>query len=205
MKKNIIFIISALLLNNIAYSHSQLVNADPVNFSYIKKLNNIKLEFNEVITLSKFELFDSKFKNIEILIKSSESQVIDINIPKIKNNEIYSYRYAIISADGHPISGSGVFILGNKKFTAKNYNINFFDYDFIIKRSSNGLYNIKVPTNIISIELRNKSLRAPIIVSKKNKENFSFMIPLNGEWEMTLVKELDKFNIIRENKLININ
>lgn len=205
MKKNIIFLISALLLNSIAYSHSQLVNADPVSFSYIKKLNNIKLEFNEVVTLSKFELFDSKFKSINIFIKSSESQVIDINVPKIKNNDIYSYRYAIISADGHPISGSGVFILGNKKFSPKDYNIYFFDNEFIIKRSSKGLYNMKVPTNIISIELRNKSLKAPIIVSKKNKEIFSFMIPISGEWEVTLVKELDKFNIIRENKLININ
>jgi methionine-rich copper-binding protein CopC len=205
MKKFIIIIITLTLYNSSAYSHSQLTKSDPSNFTYIKKLNKIILEFNEVVTLSKFELFDSNFKNITININNIESQIIEINIPKIKNNEIYSYRFLVISADGHPVSSAGVFLLGNKKFNNKKYTLNFFEDKFLLKRSTKGLYSIKVPTNIISIELRNKLLKAPIIIDNQNKVNLSFMIPFKGEWEITLIKEVDKFNIIRESKIIQVN
>ncbi|WP_164716314.1 copper resistance CopC/CopD family protein [Paenibacillus whitsoniae] len=99
------------------YAHSTLVDASPpANSSLTESPDHIRLLFNE--RLEK-ELFEIKVldKNGRPTTKqaaemSLDQKEISLQLPTLSEG-IYTVSYKIISADGHPVKGSYVFMMGS--------------------------------------------------------------------------------------------
>jgi methionine-rich copper-binding protein CopC len=187
----------------VSNSHSVLTYSKPEPYTIVKSISEVILQYNEEVEVKKFEIFDSKFNKINSNIISNNSNIITIKIldKKLKAG-YYTYRYLVISSDGHPVSGAGVFIYGNNNFKKRVYNITYLNNKYKIYADNRGFYKILLPEEVKLIELRNKNLLAPLTVNKIDN-NFTFMIPFKGQWELTIISQKDKFN--SERFITNIN
>ncbi|MFC5648147.1 copper resistance CopC/CopD family protein [Paenibacillus solisilvae] len=109
----------AVLAGNpgVASAHSELESSVPeVNSQMDSSPAEITLNFNEAIEakLGSLEVLDSKSNSVtkNEPVVSNGSRTLKLELPKL-NEGLYTVSYSIISADGHPVSGSYVFVVGN--------------------------------------------------------------------------------------------
>lgn len=109
----------AVLVGNpgVASAHAELESSVPeANSQMDSSPAGIELKFNEAIEakLGSLEVLDNKSHSVtkNKPVVSNNSQTLQLALPKL-NEGLYTVSYSIISADGHPVSGSYVFVVGN--------------------------------------------------------------------------------------------
>ncbi|QHW35230.1 copper resistance protein CopC/CopD [Paenibacillus rhizovicinus] len=100
-----------------AFAHAELEGATPEqNTKYEQSPKEVKLAFNEAIEakVGSLEVLDDKSRRVTDADPktSADRKSITLALPKLGEG-VYTVSYAIISADGHPVSGSYVFVVGN--------------------------------------------------------------------------------------------
>lgn len=100
-----------------ASAHAELERTTPEpNTKYEQSPNEVSLAFNEAIEakVGSLEVLDDKSKKVTDADPkaSADHKSISLALPKLGEG-VYTVSYAIISADGHPVSGSYVFVVGN--------------------------------------------------------------------------------------------
>lgn len=100
-----------------AFAHAELERAVPeANTKYEQSPKEIELAFNEAIEakVGSLEVLDDKSNRVTQADPktSADHKSLTLALPKLGEG-VYTVSYAIVSADGHPISGSYVFVVGN--------------------------------------------------------------------------------------------
>ncbi|MCY9670607.1 copper resistance protein CopC/CopD [Paenibacillus alginolyticus] len=111
-----------LIVPNKTFAHSTLVDAIPAPNSSLSELpSNITLTFNESLERELFQLklFDKTGKSIskDAPQISEDQRQLTLHLPTL-NDGVYTVSYKILSADGHPVSGSYIFVLGQADVAA---------------------------------------------------------------------------------------
>ncbi|BBH24911.1 copper transporter [Paenibacillus baekrokdamisoli] len=101
----------------VASAHATLESSIPeANTQMDASPAAIVLNFNEAIEakLGSVEVLDSKSNPVtnNKPVVSNGSQTLKLDLPKLKEG-LYTVSYQIISVDGHPVSGSYIFVVGN--------------------------------------------------------------------------------------------
>ncbi|MFC3747088.1 copper resistance CopC/CopD family protein [Paenibacillus sp. GCM10012306] len=98
----------------------------------------VEIHFNEQIEMGMggVQVLDSLSKSVteEKSSTSVDRRIISLALPKLDEG-IYTVSYSVVSADGHPVSGSYIFVVGNPP-NAKDASV--FDQHEQIDHSSNG-------------------------------------------------------------------
>jgi copper transport protein len=112
-------ILLALLAGNpgVASAHAELESSVPeANAQMDSSPAGIELNFNEAIEakLGSLEVLDNKSHSVtkNEPVVSNSNQTLKLALPKLDEG-LYTVSYSIISADGHPVSGSYLFVVGN--------------------------------------------------------------------------------------------
>ncbi|CAM4336975.1 copper resistance CopC/CopD family protein [Paenibacillus tarimensis] len=105
-----------LLFPQHASAHASLIGAAPEPDSRLEAGPElIKLTFNERIEagLGSLELFDSNSRPVTDRKPetSQDGRSLSLTLPKL-GEDVYTVAYRVISADGHPVEGSYVFVVG---------------------------------------------------------------------------------------------
>lgn len=100
-----------------AAAHAELERTMPEpNAKYQQSPNTVELSFNESIEpeVGAIKVLDSKSRPVtdKSPTVSKDGQTLTLPLPKLTEG-VYTVSYAVISEDGHPISGSYVFVIGN--------------------------------------------------------------------------------------------
>ncbi|MBM7566800.1 copper resistance protein CopC [Paenibacillus sacheonensis] len=100
-----------------AFAHSELERTAPEpNTKYEQSPRLVELGFNEAIEakVGSVEVLDDKSRRVTDAKPqtSADHKSISLALPELGEG-VYTVSYAIISADGHPVSGSYVFVVGN--------------------------------------------------------------------------------------------
>nr|WP_225442537.1 copper resistance protein CopC [Paenibacillus lycopersici] len=100
-----------------AFAHAELEGAAPEpNAKYEQSPSEVRLAFNEAIEakVGSLEVLDDQSRRVTNANPqtSDDRKSISLALPKLGEG-VYTVSYAIISADGHPVSGSYVFVVGN--------------------------------------------------------------------------------------------
>ena len=115
----VLAVLCTILLPKAAFAHAYIVNSDPAENQELKKAPaEIKIEFNEAIQKgfhsitvrnSSGERVDSGKTEID----PQNAKIMTVKLkPKLKD-DIYSAEWRAVSADGHPVSGTIPFSIGN--------------------------------------------------------------------------------------------
>lgn len=101
----------------VTYGHASLVKADPEQNSVLKESpERISLTFNERLEDGLFyiKVLDQNGKSAtdNQAVMTSDRNGLELELPKLKDG-IYVVSYHIISADGHPVSGSYPITIGD--------------------------------------------------------------------------------------------
>ncbi|WP_308635651.1 copper resistance CopC/CopD family protein [Paenibacillus silvisoli] len=100
-----------------ASAHAELERAVPeANAKYEQNPKAVELSFNEAIEakVGSIEVLDSKSRPVTNASAqaSEDQQSLTLPLPTLGEG-VYTVSYSVVSADGHPVSGSYVFIVGN--------------------------------------------------------------------------------------------
>nr|WP_116189412.1 copper resistance protein CopC [Paenibacillus taihuensis] len=100
-----------------ASAHAELERTMPEpNAKYQQSPATIELSFNESIEpeVGAIKVLDSKSRPVtdKAPAESKDGQTLTLPLPKLTEG-VYTVSYAVISEDGHPVSGSYVFVIGN--------------------------------------------------------------------------------------------
>lgn len=100
-----------------ADAHAQLLETVPeAGARLTHSPEEIKLVFNEAVEtgVGAIDILDSLSRkvNVQSVKTSGDRTVVTIDPPNLEDG-IYTVSYRIVSEDGHPISGSYVFVVGN--------------------------------------------------------------------------------------------
>ncbi|AZN42859.1 copper resistance CopC/CopD family protein [Paenibacillus albus] len=100
-----------------AAAHAELERTVPEpNAKYEQSPAAVELSFNESIEpeVGAIKVLDSKSRPVtdKAPTASKDGQSLTLPLPKLTEG-VYTVSYAVISEDGHPISGSYVFVIGN--------------------------------------------------------------------------------------------
>lgn len=100
-----------------AFAHAELERTVPEpNTKYETSPSEVQLGFNEAIDakVGSLEVLDDKSKRVTDASPkpSADRKSLSLALPKLGEG-VYTVSYAVISADGHPVSGSYVFVVGN--------------------------------------------------------------------------------------------
>ncbi|GFN31120.1 copper resistance protein C [Paenibacillus curdlanolyticus] len=124
MRVHLRVIISLLLIaagllygSSRADAHAQLLETVPeAGARLTHSPEEIKLVFNEAVetNVGSIDILDSLSREVEVksVKTNSDRTVVTIDLPGMDDG-IYTVAYRIVSEDGHPISGSYVFVVGN--------------------------------------------------------------------------------------------
>ncbi|WP_326850227.1 copper resistance protein CopC [Bacillus haynesii] len=115
----VLAVLCTILLPKAAFAHAYIVNSTPAENQELKKAPaEIKIEFNEAIQKgfhsitvrnSSGERVDSGKTEID----PQNAKIMTVKLkPKLKD-DIYSAEWRAVSADGHPVSGTIPFSIGN--------------------------------------------------------------------------------------------
>ncbi len=99
------------------FAHAELERTVPEpNTKYEQSPASVELSFNEAIDskAGSLEVLDDKSRRVTVgeAKTSADQKTMSLALPKLGEG-VYTVSYAIISADGHPVSGSYVFVVGN--------------------------------------------------------------------------------------------
>ncbi|SEN78532.1 copper transport protein [Paenibacillus sp. OV219] len=100
-----------------AAAHAELERTVPEpNAKYEQSPTAVELAFNEPIEpeVGAIKVLDSKSRPVtdKAPTASKDGQSLTLPLPKLTEG-VYTVSYAVISEDGHPVSGSYVFVVGN--------------------------------------------------------------------------------------------
>ncbi|SFJ01846.1 copper transport protein [Paenibacillus sp. UNC496MF] len=100
-----------------ALAHAELERSVPEpNTKYEQSPKEAELAFNEAIEakVGSLEVLDDKSRRVTQAdpVPSADHRTLKLALPKLGEG-VYTVSYAIVSADGHPVSGSYVFVVGN--------------------------------------------------------------------------------------------
>lgn len=112
MRSTLIYLVTWLCLIAEVQAHSTLIGVDPPDGSILPVApQSVQLRFNEPITPAVIHLIDASGRVRDAAIDAHDD-TITIRIPSDlpRGTQVVSYR--IISADGHPVSGSVLFSIG---------------------------------------------------------------------------------------------
>jgi copper transport protein len=110
------FVAALLLLIGFASeasAHASLVFAEPRDGAVLTQApKTVQLRFNESVTAGAINLIDASGKLRTDAVVDAKDEAIDVTLPADlpKGTQIVSYR--VISADGHPVTGSITFSIG---------------------------------------------------------------------------------------------
>lgn len=113
----------ALLLSAaVVRAHAELLTAEPAPGMQLPSAPSvIKLVFNESLgDGSTFTLFDATFKQISVSVardKDAPSTLLADNVPELSKG-VYTVQWLAVSQDGHPLSGSYEFSIGDQMLTS---------------------------------------------------------------------------------------
>ncbi|MBW7458520.1 copper resistance protein CopC/CopD, partial [Paenibacillus sepulcri] len=115
-----VFMMIAVMLLGIpgkAEAHAELERASPeANTRLDGTPEDVELTFNESIEsqVGSLEVLDSRSNSVTSNepVTSQDRKSLKLQLPKLGEG-VYTVAYQVISADGHPISGSYVFMIGN--------------------------------------------------------------------------------------------
>ena len=121
IKKVTVFIGLALLTAPGAFAHSSLVGSNPTDKSVVDQFpSRINLTFSENLIVingkeaNSLTLIDESNNKIGLAPVEIERNVISASVKSPpKNDGNFVIRYRVVSADGHPISGTINFALSN--------------------------------------------------------------------------------------------
>ncbi|MEA2896200.1 MAG: copper transport protein [Bradyrhizobium sp.] len=102
-----------LCISTGAFAHASLVSTEPRDGSvFAQAPKKVELRFNEAVTPAVISLIDAEGRARDDAAVHAVNETISITLPDglPPGTQVISYR--VISADGHPISGSMVFSVG---------------------------------------------------------------------------------------------
>ena len=106
------------LLPGAASAHAVLVKAVPAEGARLSSApKQVVLVFNEKIesATQSLQVLDQTSEQVAskgAAVVSEDEKTLTLDLPALKEN-LYTVTYKVISADGHPVSGSYVFVVGN--------------------------------------------------------------------------------------------
>ncbi|SFS49595.1 copper resistance protein CopC [Paenibacillus sp. BC26] len=109
--------LALISIPGMASAHAELERSEPeANVKYEQSPKSVELRFNESIEakVGAIEVLDSKSRPVtsETAQASKDHQSLILPLPSLGEG-VYTVSYSVISEDGHPVSGSYVFIVGN--------------------------------------------------------------------------------------------
>ncbi|MGG0740961.1 copper resistance CopC/CopD family protein [Niallia taxi] len=112
-----LFLFCSFLIPKQAAAHAVLTNTNPVADSRLEESpEELTLTFNEAIKagLTAVKVLNQDKETIagsEVRL-SDDNRQLEVSVPELADGA-YLVTYTVVSADGHPISGSYVFLIGN--------------------------------------------------------------------------------------------
>ncbi|MEC1353548.1 copper resistance CopC/CopD family protein [Bacillus sonorensis] len=123
MKKATIWAVLAVLclvlMPKAAFAHAYIVNSTPAQNQELKKAPvQIKIEFNEAIqegfhSITVRNSSGERVDSGEAQIDPKNAKILTAKLDKKLKNDIYTAEWRVVSADGHPVSGTIPFSVGN--------------------------------------------------------------------------------------------
>jgi copper transport protein len=105
-----------LCISTNALAHASLVSTEPRDGSMVAQApSKVELRFNEAVTPAVIRLIDAEGSERNDAAVDARNETIAITLPENlpPGTQLVSYR--VVSADGHPVSGSMVFSIGMGK------------------------------------------------------------------------------------------
>ena len=102
-----------LCISTGAFAHAALVSSEPRDGSVLAQApTKVELRFNEAVTPAVIRLIDAEGRARDDAAVYAANETVSITLPDRlpPGTQVISYR--VISADGHPVSGSMVFSIG---------------------------------------------------------------------------------------------
>lgn len=121
--------VSVLALPSLASAHAAIEKMTPAAGEKLAKgPERIELVFNEAIEskVGSLQVLDRRSNPVgsEEAVTSEDARTLSLQLPSLDEG-VYTVSYSVVSADGHPVSGSYVFIVGNppEAVDASNFNL----------------------------------------------------------------------------------
>ncbi|MFB9330326.1 copper resistance CopC/CopD family protein [Paenibacillus aurantiacus] len=121
--------VSVLLMPSLASAHAVIEKMTPaVGERMAKGPDRIELVFNEAIEskVGSLKVLDKRSKAVGSAepVTSEDGRTLSLALPALEEG-VYTVSYNVISADGHPVTGSYVFIVGDppEAVDASNFNL----------------------------------------------------------------------------------
>ena len=115
----VLAVLCTILLPKAAFAHAYIVQSTPAENQELKKApEEIKIEFNEAIQngFHSITVRNSSGERVDsgkTEIDPQNAKIMTVKLkPKLKD-DIYSAEWRAVSADGHPVSGTIPFSIGN--------------------------------------------------------------------------------------------
>lgn len=105
---SLLFVVCCLLFTTLVQAHAQLVLAEPANGTTLTESPaEIHLTFNENLGEdSDVTIIGDRFERVSgVVVREIVLNEIFVYVPPLEAG-VYTVQYDVISADGHPISGS---------------------------------------------------------------------------------------------------
>lgn len=112
-------VLCLILLPKAAFAHAYIVNSNPSQNEELKKAPpEIKIEFNEPIqkgfhSITVRNSSGERVDSGQTKIDPQNRKILTVKLNKNVKNDIYSAEWRVVSADGHPVSGTIPFSVGN--------------------------------------------------------------------------------------------
>lgn len=112
-------VLCLILLPKAAFAHAYIVNSNPSQNEELKKApSEIKIEFNEPIqegfhSITVRNSSGERVDSGQTKIDPQHRKIVTVKLNKNVKNDIYSAEWRVVSADGHPVSGTIPFSVGN--------------------------------------------------------------------------------------------
>jgi methionine-rich copper-binding protein CopC len=186
-----------------ALAHAEVVSVSPTNGAVLAAPpSSVSISFNEPVstTAAKLQLVNSTGVVVKASFTASRTSDRFTLTPKAKLAKgSYAVRYAVVSADGHIVTGASSFSVAMKPAAGSQ------TVKVVASDATTAQLNVGVsagPMNVshslgqvVSIEFRHSKLAAPLTVSAVSPS--SVVLPMKGEWSVTVVQRVSSFKELR--------
>jgi methionine-rich copper-binding protein CopC len=197
------------------HAHADLDSVSPAAGSVLQKApRTVSVTFNEAVTVAKssVELLDATGKVVARNGGAQTVQTVSVPVKSLAKGR-YVLRWAVTSADGHPVVAASAFSVGATTKTARSASLSFAGVD---GTTTGRLDGARVGSRTITLdgvsgegtlELRHPLYKAPILWQlKRSGTNMTAtgVLPAPGSWQVTMKVRTGPFDQLTRTATVKI-
>jgi methionine-rich copper-binding protein CopC len=184
-----------------ASAHASVLSVSPSQNSVLSSPPpSVSVSFNEPVSVSsssKIQLLNSSGVSLKVKFsKNADGSKYTLTPSSKLASGSYALRWAVISQDGHPVSGASSFWVGKtQKGTVLSCKLSSSSKTLSLSFSTNrrGLVEFSVPDKTSLVEFRQSKIGAALAASIKGTKA-SIVIPIQGSYNVSLLVRESEFS-----------